>query len=197
MVRNREEVINVYLAECLQEMGVKAIGEQIEVKQGIRSMPDVMVDYRGLRCIIEGKFNDVANPRAAVQQDASGRVRDGIVYMAIGVVYPTELRNIQGDELLTALSEAMLDFCICSETNYAEPEWHKGKLSALIDQFSRSYDILAQDDALGRAVERIRYGMSDLVFLLGWHQGPIRRIAETIGISLDAPIKAKEENEDD
>jgi len=51
----REENLNVTLAELLTEKGLKALGEVILRKRGMRPEPDVLVELNGVRIVIEGK----------------------------------------------------------------------------------------------------------------------------------------------
>jgi hypothetical protein len=51
----REENLNVTLAELLAEKGLKALGEVILRKRGMRPEPDVLVELNGVRIVIEGK----------------------------------------------------------------------------------------------------------------------------------------------
>ena len=66
--KSREEVLNVYLAECVGDTGLSTQAENIEMyASGKKAMPDVVVSFQGLRCIIEGKWADAAkgaNPDA-------------------------------------------------------------------------------------------------------------------------------------
>lgn len=58
----RQEVFNVVLAQILQERGVISVPEKVIkavlAKQGARRMPDVMVNFMGLRTVIEGEVSD-------------------------------------------------------------------------------------------------------------------------------------------
>jgi hypothetical protein len=89
--RQREEVLNVTLASLIAARGVPASPETITQKK----MPDVIATFRGLRCAIEGKTGDVTNAQGVVSADARRRVEQGIAHLAIGVVYPKELRSTE------------------------------------------------------------------------------------------------------
>lgn len=69
--RHREETVNTQLAILLSRHGVTADAETI-LAQG-RERPDVMLDLRGLRLAIQGRFEDHQNARAVVLEDARGR----------------------------------------------------------------------------------------------------------------------------
>ncbi len=189
MVRHREEVVNVYFAEALRDAGLKAAGEQIQFKGKSRVMPDVLIDYMGLRCILEGKFQDAPNARDEVQNNASDRVRDGIAHIALGIVYPTAIRSIEQDKLKEALGETRFDICFSVETNYAMPEWQSGTVNDVLGLLRRAYEIMLQDDVLAKAVEALRYGTKNLIRVLDSYPACTARIAGIIGISTELPEK--------
>jgi hypothetical protein len=66
--RNREEVINTQLAVLISNLGVTADAETIRIQRG-KQMPDVLFQLRGLRVVIEGKFEDVPNAEQIVLGD--------------------------------------------------------------------------------------------------------------------------------
>jgi hypothetical protein len=84
--RHREETLNTQLAILLSRFGVQADAETIQA-QG-RARPDVLFNWRGLRVVIEGKFDDHPQARDVVLGDAWGRVQRGIANIAAAVVYP-------------------------------------------------------------------------------------------------------------
>jgi hypothetical protein len=71
----REEVFNVILAQILEEHGVISAPERIiKARPGrTRRMPDVLVYFRGLRLIIEGKVEDAANAEESALNAARQR----------------------------------------------------------------------------------------------------------------------------
>jgi hypothetical protein len=62
--RNREEVINTQLAILISSLGVTADAETMRVRG--KHMPDVLFQLRGLRVVIEVKFEDVPNAEQVV-----------------------------------------------------------------------------------------------------------------------------------
>ena len=90
----RQEVLNVLLAQLLQERGLEFAPEQIiKDPSGFRRMPDVIVDFQGLRLAIEGEFaSPTARDRAS--KSANQRVEDGIAHMGMALVYPPALREM-------------------------------------------------------------------------------------------------------
>ena len=91
----REEVFNVILAQILEEHGVISAPERIiKARPGMtRRMPDVLVYFRGLRLIIEGKIEDAPNAEENALNSARKRVEEGLAHIGVGVVYPAFLRK--------------------------------------------------------------------------------------------------------
>src|SRR3972149_1219464 len=88
----RQEVLNVLMAQLLEERGIIAAPEQIlKDPFGRRRMPDVLVDYQGLRLVIEGEF-DTRTARDKACQSALNRVEEGIAHIAMALVYPAVLK---------------------------------------------------------------------------------------------------------
>lgn len=120
-IRHREEVLNVAVAECISERGMVAAPESIITGSGgPRAMPDVIMSFHGLRCVIEGKMGDARNARSQVASDIIDRVESGIAHVAIGIVYPGYLRETPHAELRSAIVGATLEFLVCSEAGNGE-----------------------------------------------------------------------------
>lgn len=104
----RQEVVNVVLAFLLREQGVVAAPEEI-FRVGLtgRRMPDVIVDYHGVRLAIEGEFEGTSAEAKACSL-ARSRVEEGLAHIGIAVVYPGGLRTSTFSTLLKDLAEAKL-----------------------------------------------------------------------------------------
>jgi len=93
MTRYREEVINIRLADILRRIGFGTAGEIISKGK----LPDVMVFINGLRIIIEGRFE--TSPQVTeLKKRCKERVDEGICNIALGVIYPKELREAKDDD---------------------------------------------------------------------------------------------------
>lgn len=195
MTRHREEVINVYLAECIRDMGVHASGEQIEFKGGRRAMPDVLFGYMGLRCMIEGKFDDHADARQAVFENASNRVANGIAHIAMGVVYPAHIRTVDVEQIKDALHNEQMAFCICNESDFLKPEWEEGPASAIMAGLRRCHEELRKSDVVERSVARLRAGTRGLVSVIEEFPAIADRTADLLGVF--QPSKEAEEDGDE
>jgi hypothetical protein len=114
---NRQEVLNVLVAQLLQERGLVAVPEQIINLPNLvsRRMPDVLVDFYGLRLAIESEFAS-RNAEDKASKAALLRVQEGIAHIGMALVYPEGLRSISGSEKLReSLSTAHLHFAIVTE----------------------------------------------------------------------------------
>jgi len=97
-VNFREEVLNVALAELLEQRGMLSVPETIRksIAKKTRDLPDILVgDLLGLRIVIEGRFNKGKQARDSLLKDAQQRVEDGISPVCLAVLYPEDLRSSQ------------------------------------------------------------------------------------------------------
>jgi hypothetical protein len=178
IVRNREEVVNTQLAIFISRLGVTANAETIEAGGGHR--PDVLFLLRGLRVVIEGKFDDVSGALQQVERDALNRVRAGIGHIAVAVVYPIALRTTPTNDLLRALERSALRYKIISEGS-ANEEWFEGTAANLMDTLRRAQELLASNDL----VEETADALSERLGLIGnlWvgHTGTLERLSAMLG----------------
>lgn len=114
----RQEVLNVLLAQLLQERGLIAAPEQIQnFRHHVRRMPDVLVDFQGLRLAIEGEFSSRSGVDAErrASEAAFRRVEQGIAHIGIALIYPRALRSMAFARLKEKLAKASLRFAIITE----------------------------------------------------------------------------------
>jgi len=97
-MKQRQEVLNVTLAQLLMDRGADADAEQIMYRAGNRHMPDVIVQFQGLRLAIEGEY-EAAGAQDKALKSAKNRVETGIAHLGIGVVYPADLKAVPQREL--------------------------------------------------------------------------------------------------
>ena len=112
----REEVLNVALSDLLRDRGLKSIPETItkEAFTQNRKMPDVTVDFSGLRVMIECKVDDRINCHQEALDAARQRTEQGLAQIGIAVVYPSILRKAFNAKI--ALSESRIDFAVVTES---------------------------------------------------------------------------------
>ena len=90
----RQEAVNVVLAQLLAQRGLAAAPEQIlSASDHSIKMPDVLVDFQGLRMAIEAEFEGETKgskreARNKAFAKAETRVADGIAHIGVAIVYP-------------------------------------------------------------------------------------------------------------
>ncbi len=200
--RSREEVLNVVLALLLNQRGIVAAPEQIlrQALAGERVMPDVLVDYQGLRVAIEGKVARGAGEERAVLKAARERVEQGIAHIGIAVLYQASLRRVgQVDELERELERSTLKVAVVSEVEEAQQlafplgdlgeakaptktPWAEGNVDHLGEMLRRVYEKLVAEDVVARAVAAIRAGMERFAPVLLANPGALERARQALGI---------------
>ncbi len=95
MPRYREEVINIRVGDILKEMGFKASAEIISGGK----LPDIMVNVDGVKINIEGRFEKSLQAKG-LEKRCRERVETGICDIAVGIVYPEQIREAEDNELL-------------------------------------------------------------------------------------------------
>lgn len=136
----REEVFNVLLALLLHERGVVTAPEQ-SFRQALeerRHVPDVLVVYRGLRTVIEGKVADKAGADEKALEQARDRVNSGIAHIGIALLYPAAIRKIPSfPELQSFLANCVFKVGVYSETDIYSQQ------TQLLEKSQLSDDVLS------------------------------------------------------
>lgn len=149
---NREELVNTQLALLISRLEVAANAEMIQIHGKHRL--GVLLQLRGLRVVIEGKFRDTPNAKGIVLEDARKRVRTGIAHIAAATVYPDKLRTAPTTGILNALAEASLSFRIVTETFESE-RWIEGTSGSLMECLCRAQVSLAKDDIVEKTARSL------------------------------------------
>ena len=192
----REEVLNVLLAQLLDEQGIISAPEQSlkQVSQS-RRIPDVLVSFRGLRTAIEGKVADHPTAREDVLQNARGRVEQGIAHIGISVLYPSSLRKVPFTSLKTELNKTRLQIAICSEAG--EQGWTEGDANYLGTMLRRTFDQLVEEDVVTQAVAALDAGVEVFAQALSSSPAAIERSAVLLGIGEPSSKEADNSPVDD
>jgi hypothetical protein len=181
MARRREEVLNVLLAQAICDTGMMADPENILDVHGERNMPDVLLSFKGLRCVLDGKYADAQGSTAQVQQQVSERLASGLAHLGIGLLYPGELRTFADfTKLQDALRTAELRFFI--ETESEKGAWQTGTLDGLLEKLRHSYTSLAQDDVVTRSVGLLQDGMNGVIRELVGNDAACERLSGLLGV---------------
>jgi hypothetical protein len=177
--RNREEVINTQLAILISSLGVTADAETIHVRG--KHMPDVLFQLRGLRVVIEGKFEDVANAEEVVLGDARKRVSSGLAHIAAAVIYPKALRPAPTAKILEILKKSELKYRIVAETH--ESDWFEGTPASIMDALRRAQEALTQDDIVERTARALSERLEGVAALWMGQAGACDRLSAILGIT--------------
>jgi hypothetical protein len=179
--RRREEVLNVLLAQCICDAGLTADPENILNVEGNRKMPDVLVYLQGLRCSIDGKYEDHANYRDELEAQVLTRLADGVAHIGVGVVYSKTLRSLEDfSKLKKTLREEDLQFFIGSDMD--KPNWQTGNLNHLLEQLRSTQASLATDDVVSRGVDLLQAGMDGLISELMVNPAACENLTHLMGV---------------
>ena len=153
----REEVVNVALAELLEQRGMLSVPETIRksIARKTRSLPDIIVaDLLGIRMVIEGRFNSGHNSRESLLKDSRERVEQGISPVCLAVLYPPELRSAESlPKLRGNIEAARLEIRVISENS--DGDWMEGTVDDIAEALRRSYELLVSEDVVVASVGEI------------------------------------------
>ena len=187
MPHYREEVLNIYLAELLQDRGIVSVPETIthQGKTRRRKMPDIVVDYTGLRVVLEGKVDDVPQAREQAFQAAQARIEQGIVQIGIAVVYPAHVRH--ASDVKSALAQC--EFALAVITESKAFGYVTGGIDYLKDTLDAAFYHLIQEDVVAEAVAVLDAAIDRFAYSIVTKMGVIHRLAKTLGLSQPANLK--------
>lgn len=181
MSRFRQEVLNVILAQLLEERGVNISPESIITdSQSKRNMPDLLANFQGLRVAFEGEIDDQANAKEKAKSSARERVENSISHIGIAIIYPQVLRTVDFNQLEDSMENSIFEFAIISESR--ETEFLKGNVNRLADELNYSYEHLVNEDVVREAVQIIEKGIEEFSQTLIAQSGNMMRLAEVLGI---------------
>lgn len=193
----RQEVFNVILAQLLQERGLITLPESI-INMGLggaKRMPDVMVNFNGLRTVLEGEIDKSHDCRQRALESARKRVEEAIAHIGIAIIYPKRLRPIDFNSLKIELSKSKLEIAIVTEagsTGFVE-----GDLDYLTHALKNTFSQLIQEDVVVRAVAVLDAGIGQFAKTLVTQKGSIDRVLHVMGIGeleTSEPNKRAEED---
>jgi len=175
----RQEVLNVTLAQLLQKRGVVAAPESIHYTgtEQQRQMPDVLVYFQGLRTAIEGEIAASKAKDKAIQS-AHHRVETGIAHIGVGIVYPEHLRTVVFDKLPHELAQAKLDIAVVTEAG--QTEFVPGTVDDLERMLRSTFDQLVKEDVVAEAVALLDEVVERFAYALILSKGNTGRIADLL-----------------
>jgi len=201
----RQEVLNVLLAQLLQEHGQVVAPERVfRHTEGSIKLPDLLVDFQGLRLVIEAEIGKSKDKQDRARDKAQERVDQAIAHVGVAVAYPKELQDIKDfSKLKAGLAKANLDFAIITEVTPKETQkefwpgapkqaqFMTGTVADLADSLRRSYEQLVKDETLTNAVARVEASIEEFVFALRAQPATAERMAQAVGVGLSAARGAK------
>ncbi|MBM3128911.1 MAG: hypothetical protein FJ009_09855 [Chloroflexi bacterium] len=176
----RQEVFNVLLAQLLQKRGVISAPENIVKADAAKRMPDVIVNFNGLRTAIEGEVGDHADAPQLALKSARGRVEEGIAHIGIAVVYPEHLRQSDFATLADELAQSALAIAIVTEAG--ETGFTSGDVDALENALRYAFEQLLKEDVVARAVAILDDGIDHFARAVIDKDGVMDRMAEALEI---------------
>ncbi len=178
----RQEVLNVVLAQLLQERGVIAAPEKVMriSREATRKMPDLVVNFQGLRTIIEGEVGDQQGAHEKAIASASQRVEDGIAHIGVAIVYPAFLRKIDFDGLKEGIATCELEVAIVTESE--QTGFIRGDVNYLESALRRTFENLVKENVVAEAVVVLERGIEGFAGVLAAKEGDAWRVASALGI---------------
>ena len=194
----REEVVNVALAELLEQRGLLSIPETIRrsvTKKGDRQLPDIIVAYLlGIRIVIEGRFNSGKGARDSLLKDAKERVEQGISPVCLAALYPPELRSTASlPKLRKQLQGSTLEIRVVSENS--DGEWSNATVDDIADALRHSYDVLISDDVVRTSVQELESAIDFATELFKNSKGVKDGFRTALGIPATADEKGDEDDD--
>jgi hypothetical protein len=188
----RQEVLNVVLAQILQDRGVISAPEKV-IKQVFRKMPDVMVNFMGLRTVIEGEVEDQPGAKERALESAAKRVEDGIAHIGVAIIYPAFLRQLDLGHLKPQMAECQYEIAVVSESVYAERAYNAGDVNYLAEILRKTFDQLVKEDVVAQAVALLDSSIDKVAAAVQHCPGFVPKAALALGIrALPARKKPKQ-----
>lgn len=148
-------------------------------------MPDVLVEFQGLRTIIEGKVNDQPGAQDNVHRDAYKRVFEGLAHIGIAVLYPAELRKAPSEGLLRELIDSTT-LQVEVITEIGSEGWTRARVSDLGDILRRTFEQLTKQDLVYETAANLKVAVDEFANVTVRNDAIIARAAKLLGIG-EAP----------
>ncbi len=178
----RQEVFNVLLAQLLEERGIVSAPEDVlrTTPDSPRKMPDVLVDFSGLRTAIEGEVDDQQNYGPKAIGSARKRVEQGIAHIGVAIIYPASLRNHPFTKLKREIEKCELRVAVVTEGG--ESKFVQGSVDQLGEILRRTFGELVQEDVVAQAVAALEAGIEKFAGTISEKPGTVARLADVLGI---------------
>lgn len=147
----REEVVNSRLAYLLERRGTHARAETIVRTGRSRSLPDVIVDWLGVRIVIECKY-EAPGVGVELQTQVEARLDAALGDVGVALMYPVPLRTTL--DLDSALADAQLRARFIAPGRLGQWITLHG-VDGLANALDQARAILIDDDAVNAAAARL------------------------------------------
>jgi hypothetical protein len=195
----RQEVFNVILAQILQDRGVISVPEKVIkaflAKPGQRRMPDIMVNFMGLRTVIEGEVDDQPDAKNRALESARKRVEDGIAHIGVAVIYPAFLRQLELGPLKFQMADCQYEVAVVAESEFGERGFNSGDVNYLAEVLRKTFDQLVKEDVVTQAVALLDTGIDKFALAVRHCPGFPLKAAQTLGIRAMPPKKKPKDEE--
>lgn len=189
LVKVREEVLNVEFAKCLVKRGFVAAPESIINFSEGKRLPDVLVKYRGLRIIIEGKIGE--QHKMAIKA-AKKRVEEGHSHISVAVLYPQDL-SLKFEDLSSQFEKTNFEVCFVTETGPSD--WQSLSIENFGKQLFRIYSQLIEEDIVETALSILLDGINIMSNSFKSIPSASSKIMDILGIGeAENSTKAKRED---
>lgn len=176
-MRQREEVLNICFAQVLCGIGLDAAPETI---QHGNKLPDVLIQYQGMRIIIEGKYEDAKKAKAVVTRQAQERIDLGLAQISAAMIYPKHLKVAPFEQLKKELAKTTYSFCVFSEVG--QSQWRQGGIGDVRQEISRVHESMCKEDAVQRAAKNLSSCLDGVANLFQGQEEICEQIASALGI---------------
>lgn len=149
-------------------------------------MPDIVVEFSGLRVMLEGKVGDVQQAHTKALDAARNRLEQGIAQIGVAVVYPASLRD--ASDVKTALAQSDFDIAVVTESQ--EVGYFKGNVDYLKSALTLAFEHLVEEDVVAQAAAALDAGINNFSNSVIGRPGVIQRLAETL--DLIVPTNARD-----
>jgi len=191
----RQEVLNTILGQLLQERGVVNAPEDVIVlKKGAnRDIPDLLVNFQGLRTAVECEVDDQVNAAQRAIGSARDRVSSGLAHIGVAIVYPRHLREPEFVALKAELEKSPLQIAVVTESK--ETAYSVGDVNYLESTLRQTFSEMIREDVVAEAAAELDAGVEQFAGVVASKIGIAHRLAEALGIrELPKPRRAGKED---
>jgi hypothetical protein len=157
-------------------------------------MPDVMVNFMGLRTVIEGEVSDQPDAKNRALESAAKRVEDGIAHIGLAIIYPGFLRQLELNQLKKQMAECQYEVAVVAESEFPERGFNSGDVNYLAEVLRKTFDQLVKEDVVAQAVALLDAGIDKVAAAVQHRPGFVPNAAQVLGIRI-SPTKKRSKEE--